>query len=362
MRAGWVAFVAGIALGSAAVARAPETSPFPRPRPDVAAVATVSIAEAAVDEARQAALSPGPDAPGLEAPAPVAPMSIAEAAVVEALRTPPPPPRPAGPAPVSIADAAVIEALRTPPPPPRPAPTLELASPAPAPVLSSPAVAAPVATLREAPGVSPQPRRRPSGLRPPVAIARVEAPARPPLAAAARDEGGLCGVRGLSGQRLPRITSTNQGCGIDEPVRITAVQGIALSPAATVNCDTARAFDRWVREAMVPAIGNRGGGVRQIAIGSHYACRGRNNQRGARLSEHARGNAIDVMGFQLADGESVMVESDFRRGRHRRAMQRMYEDACGIFRTTLGPGSDRFHENHFHFDLARHRNGGTYCR
>lgn len=291
---GWVALLVGLALGGAALARAPETSPFPRPRPG-----------------------------GLAA---------------EAF--------------ASISDAAVIEALRAQAPPPRPA------------VAPPPPGAEPLATaiLREAPAISPQPRRRPSGLDTPVAaITRVEPPARA-AAPAGDDERGLCGVRGLTGQRLPRITSTNQGCGIDDPVRISAVQGITLSPAATMNCDTARAFDRWVREAMLPAIGNRGGGVDQIVIGSHYACRPRNNQRGARISEHGRGNAIDVMSFRLADGERVTVEDDFRRGRHRRAMQRMYDDACGIFRTTLGPNSDRFHYNHFHFDLARHRNGGTYCR
>lgn len=283
-------------------------------------------------------------------------LALGGAAFARAPDTSPfPRPRPGGAvavavAPMSITDAAVIEALRTPAPPPRP-------------VVAPEPPAAAVAALREAPATSPPPRRRPVGLSAPVASARAAVPARAVAAApATNDERGLCGVRGLTGQRLPRITSATQGCGIDEPVRISAVQGIILSPAATVNCDTARAFDRWAREAMLPAIGNRGGGVAQIAIGSHYACRPRNNQRGARLSEHARGNAIDVMSFRLADGESVTVQDDFRRGRHRRAMQRMYEEACGIFRTTLGPDADRFHQNHFHFDLARHRNGGTYCR
>jgi hypothetical protein len=263
---------------------------------------------------------------------------------------------------MSISDAAVIEALRMPAPPPRPAVS------APAPQATSEAAPEPIlpealatAILREAPAVSLMPPRRPAGLRAPVVTARATAPAEPE-APRTRDEGGLCGVPGLSGERLSRITSSTQGCGVEEPVRVTAVQGIRLAPAATVNCDTARAFDRWVREAMLPAMDDRGGGVSQIVIGSHYACRPRNNQRGARISEHGRGNAIDVMGFRLADGESVTVLEDYRRGRHRRALQRMYDDACGIFRTTLGPDSDRFHRNHFHFDLARHRNGGTYCR
>jgi hypothetical protein len=39
----------------------------------------------------------------------------------------------------------------------------------------------------------------------------------------------------------------------------------------------------------------------------------------------------------------------------------MHRAACGTFGTTLGPGSDGMHEDHFHYDTARHRNG-AYCR
>ena len=173
---------------------------------------------------------------------------------------------------------------------------------------------------------------------------------------------GLCGVRGLAGRELPRITSTTQGCGIARPVSVTSVNGIPLSLAATLDCDAATAFERWVRTEALPAIGRTGGGVTQIRIMGHYSCRPRNNQRGARISEHGRGRAVDVGGFRLADGTVVTVEQHYRRGPYRRMMRQMYQAACGIFRTTLGPDSDRFHQDHFHFDVAQHRGGGTYCR
>lgn len=269
--------------------------------------------------------------------------------------------RPSG-APVSIAAAAVAEALaaqRAEPAAPDVEPatvTPRAAPPRARRAAAEPAVPRQSAPLAEAVAQSLRPRGRPATLAavaPTPTARRVEAPVQ---------GRGLCGVRGLAGQELARITSSTQGCGIAEPVRITAVQGIALSPAATLDCDTARAFDAWVREALIPGMDNRGGGVERITIGSHYACRTRNNQPGARISEHGRGRAIDVMGWRLADGESVTIAEDFRRGRHRRALARMYEAACGTFRTTLGPNSDRFHQDHFHFDLAQHRNGGTYCR
>ncbi len=174
--------------------------------------------------------------------------------------------------------------------------------------------------------------------------------------------GGLCGRPTLAGTRIARITSQVQGCGIAEPVRVTAVDGIRLSTAATLDCDAARALDRWVREVMRPAVGQRGGGITRIEVAAHYVCRTRNHRPGARISEHGRGRAIDISGYRLADGTRVTVLGDFARGRHSRALRRMHRDACGIFTTTLGPGSDGFHEDHFHFDVAQRRGNATYCR
>jgi hypothetical protein len=39
----------------------------------------------------------------------------------------------------------------------------------------------------------------------------------------------------------------------------------------------------------------------------------------------------------------------------------MHKAACGPFGTVLGPNSNRFHQDHFHFDTARYRSG-SYCR
>lgn len=195
----------------------------------------------------------------------------------------------------------------------------------------------------------------------PRAIAPV--PAAQPAPQASGPAGpGLCGDPGLQGRRLARITSQVQGCGIDEPVSLTHVHGIRLSTPATLHCDAARATGRWVRDVAQPAMGRQGGGITEIRIASHYACRPRNNQRGARVSEHGRGRAIDIAGFRLANGQQVVILNDYNRGPYSAALRRMRAGACGLFRTTLGPGSDRFHADHFHFDVAQHRGGGTYCR
>jgi hypothetical protein len=116
-----------------------------------------------------------------------------------------------------------------------------------------------------------------------------------------------------------------------------------------------------VREGLVPAVGRTGGGVANLRVVASYACRTRNSQAGARLSEHAVGNAIDIAGIGLANGEELTVLDDWNSGREGRILREAHSSACGTFGTVLGPNSDRFHRDHFHFDVASYRSG-AYCR
>jgi hypothetical protein len=173
--------------------------------------------------------------------------------------------------------------------------------------------------------------------------------------------GTLCGIPGLSGDRLEPITGRISGCGIAEPVRLRLSTAFPLTTPATINCDTARALQTWVREGLVPAVGRTGGGVANLRVVASYACRTRNSQAGARLSEHAVGNAIDIAGIGLANGEELTVLDDWNSGREGRILREAHSSACGTFGTVLGPNSDRFHRDHFHFDVASYRSG-AYCR
>jgi hypothetical protein len=40
----------------------------------------------------------------------------------------------------------------------------------------------------------------------------------------------------------------------------------------------------------------------------------------------------------------------------------MRRSACARFTTVLGPGSDGYHENHFHVDLAQRRGDYRLCQ
>ena len=153
------------------------------------------------------------------------------------------------------------------------------------------------------------------------------------------------------------------GCGVQNAWRVHALGGVKLSQPATLNCRQAGQVDRWV-EGPVQAAAQQIFGERVVAVQvmASYSCRPRDNIRGAKLSEHGFGNAVDIGGFTLASGETISVLDDWGGWSDKAAFLRQVRaDACGPFRTVLGPGSDRYHRNHFHLDMQQHRSGGTYC-
>lgn len=173
-------------------------------------------------------------------------------------------------------------------------------------------------------------------------------------------KGALCGDPALQGDNVGHVPGRIKGCGIDKAVRLRSVSGITLSQHAVIDCPTALALRTWVDEGLTPALKSRGK-VSRIHVAAHYACRTRNNQRGARISEHGSGRAIDISGFTMQDGSEITVLKGWNAKGTGRAMKRIHKAACGPFGTVLGPRSDRYHRDHFHFDTARYRSG-AYCR
>ncbi len=150
-------------------------------------------------------------------------------------------------------------------------------------------------------------------------------------------------------------------CGMDYPFKVSAFSGgtVALNQKATLACPIVATIDAWLDEIVKPAAQLYfGTTVVDLRAGS-YACRPRNNQRGAKYSEHAFGNAFDVMAFQLADGRQVSVVKGWRGDPvEQEFLREVFVGACRYFTTVLGPGSDAFHYDHFHIDLARHNPRG----
>jgi hypothetical protein len=368
----------GLLVGAGgAAASAPDASPRPLPRPGDDASQAVDLPTAAT-EAEVSRAEPEPLRPRMSAGE-----SVAAASLVPLPRNPPPLPDAAQGAAAS-AVLTLAPALPRVAPPPRPpgssavgmVPSLVFAPVAPQVVApqalrppqrpsglgTTPASPAPVilAVAR-----SPRPEARPApGIRTtPGGVSLASAFQTRPQSDLARPapRGQLCGVRGIEGETLAPIVSRVNGCGIDEPVRVRAVEGVRLSAGALMDCQTARALQTWVRDGVIPVIGDIGGGAASLTVGSHYACRTRNNQPGARISEHGRGRAIDISSIVLADGTPITLLNGWGDARQGPILRALHRAACGPFGTVLGPNSDRFHRDHFHFDTARYRSG-SYCR
>jgi hypothetical protein len=146
-------------------------------------------------------------------------------------------------------------------------------------------------------------------------------------------------------------------CGMDYPFKVAAFSGgsVGLTSKATLACPIISTIDRWLEEVVKPAsLIYFGEPVVDMRAGS-YSCRPRNNQRGAKYSEHAFGNAFDVMGFTLASGREITVVKGWRGNQvEGDFLREVFTGACGYFTTVLAPGSDAFHYDHIHIDLARH--------
>lgn len=173
-------------------------------------------------------------------------------------------------------------------------------------------------------------------------------------------KGSVCGVLDIQGKKVGRVPGRINGCGVKDAVSVRSVSGVMLSRPATMDCTTAKALNQWVSKGVKPAFRRRGPVV-ELRVAAHYACRTRNNQRGARISEHGRGKAIDISAFIMRDGEVITVAGGWGKGAVGRILRKVWKSACGPFGTVLGPQADRYHRDHFHMDTASYRRG-PYCK
>ncbi len=162
-------------------------------------------------------------------------------------------------------------------------------------------------------------------------------------------------------QPLPTLVGPGE-CGATDAVLIDTIwlpdkTKVAITPPATMRCPMAEEVAHWVREDVAPSLKGQPP-LSALDNFDSYSCRGRNNIRAAQLSEHGRADAIDVRDFQLADGRElgltdVNVDKDWR--------ETIRASVCARFSTVLGPGSDGYHEEHIHLDLADRHNNYKVC-
>lgn len=139
---------------------------------------------------------------------------------------------------------------------------------------------------------------------------------------------------------------------------------VEIKPAATLACPIVSALDQWIANAVQPAAHKWfGQPVVEIKQISAYSCRGMNGQVGARISEHAFGNALDIAAFVLADGRRITVKAGWQGSAEEQGFLRDVQGAaCDQFTTVLAPGSNRYHYDHIHVDLMRRGSGRRICQ
>lgn len=191
-------------------------------------------------------------------------------------------------------------------------------------------------------------------------------PAKPEDPAALQACLGALKEIGAEFKQLEPIRDAEQGCGIEAPVELSVVlPGIKLEPSGTMRCETALALSRWTKEMMVPAaaLALPEKKVTAIANASTYICRNRNSAENGKISEHAKGNAVDISTISFDKGEPLVMKPRGEDGTPEGAFQRtITAAACLFFRTVLSPGSDATHQDHLHLDVLERKGGYLYCR
>ncbi|MCY7272016.1 MAG: extensin family protein [Sphingomonas bacterium] len=153
-------------------------------------------------------------------------------------------------------------------------------------------------------------------------------------------------------------------CGYADGMRL--VRETQYRPAGLVtSCPVAAALAIWERDILQPAaLRHFGRRITAIDHAGSYSCRRIGSGPEGRFSEHATADAVDILGFRLADGRRVSVLRDWTGDPSRAAFLREVRDGgCRLFSTALSPGYNAAHADHLHFDqAARGAVGGRLCR
>lgn len=157
--------------------------------------------------------------------------------------------------------------------------------------------------------------------------------------------------------------SGGEACVIAMPVRLERLlvhDGAINFPARPlVDCRLAEAFVLWVGGVVAPVLAETfSSPVKTVKSGPGFECRNRNRETAGKLSAHAIGFALDISGFELANGRDLSFGSNG--GEAAQALQTVRTAACGWFTTVLGPGSDEAHKDHLHVDVQPHGTSGRY--
>ncbi|URQ76391.1 MAG: extensin family protein [Candidatus Ochrobactrum gambitense] len=163
----------------------------------------------------------------------------------------------------------------------------------------------------------------------------------------------------VEGKLLSPIEDGAQ-CGVHSPLSLTAIgkdEPLKLANPVTTNCAMAVTLAQWSNDVKNAAQDIYGKDIKitQIGTGSDYQCRKVNGASTGRVSEHAFGNALDIMSFTFSDGSKTELESGWNGADKEKAFWRAVHGAsCKLFMTVIGPDGDAAHHTNMHLDQGCH--------
>jgi len=165
---------------------------------------------------------------------------------------------------------------------------------------------------------------------------------------------------GLRFESRPPVKENS--CEIDNPVLVSGLpNGVEVVPHSLMACPVAESLSRWISEVVAPEAERQfQSAPTKLLIGTSYQCRDQRN--GAKLSEHAFGNGVDVMGFEFAKGAPLTIKAHIENSPEGNFQSAIQKAACPIFNTVLGPGSDDAHSDHLHLDLRQRKGDYRICQ
>ncbi len=153
----------------------------------------------------------------------------------------------------------------------------------------------------------------------------------------------------------------DENCGIAPRVEIAAVGASTIGTIET-NCATALRLAMWEQHGVQPAADHYlNTQATRLRHAGSYSCRKIRTTSGGstQWSSHAMALAIDITGFDFADGTRIRLIDDWNGDLDKKLfLQAVRDSACIWFRTTLSPDYNALHADHFHLQAT----GWGTCR
>jgi hypothetical protein len=150
--------------------------------------------------------------------------------------------------------------------------------------------------------------------------------------------------------------STPEGCGIHGAVRVKQ-SATTWNRSALMTCGMASTVWNFETSVVQPAAQRFFGQPvsKMINLGA-YSCRDERGGRPDRLSQHAFGQAIDISGFELADGTTITIRHDWRnQGAKSEFLHSVAQGACSVFKVVITPNRNAYHVDHLHLDIGPYK-------